>query len=284
MMSLLKRFFRIGKDIIYKYALSDLNLMSEKSLTSNIVETIPTDSKFEVIDEEEEWIKAIYKGKIGYIDKKFVSITKYAWSNLNLRQDKNTVSNVIDVIPKKYRVEVLEVDGDWSKVIYNDKKGYVFNYFLSDDGNDPGKLDYSNFYTDINKFISDNNIKSPTDYLMITDLKNKYTYVFKKNEGKFVQLYKWRCTVGKPSTPTIKGTFYINGRKPSFGTNLYMAKYATRIKGGYYYHSILYNSTGKYVIDSRLGQALSHGCIRLQTVNAKWVYENIPDKTTVIIY
>ena len=47
-MSLLKKFFRIAKDIIYKYALSDLNLMSEKSLTSNIVESIPKDSKFEV--------------------------------------------------------------------------------------------------------------------------------------------------------------------------------------------------------------------------------------------
>ena len=30
--------------------------------------------------------------------------------------------------------------------------------------------------------------------------------------------------------------------------------------------------------------ALSHGCIRLDTDNAKWIYENIPDNTTVIIH
>lgn len=46
-------------------------------------------------------------------------------------------------------------------------------------------------------------------------------------------------------------------------------KYATRIKYGYYYHSILYDSTGSYIIDGRLGMALSHGCIRLDTDNAK---------------
>ena len=97
-------------------------------------------------------------------------------------------------------------------------------------------------------------------------------------------MYKYRSTVGKPSTPTITGIFNISGRKSSFRTNEYQVKYATRIKDGYYYHSILYDSTGSYIIDGRLGMALSHGCIRLDTDNAKWIYENIPDNTTVIIH
>lgn len=88
----------------------------------------------------------------------------------------------------------------------------------------------------------------------------------------------------KPSTPTITGIFYIAGRKPYFGTDKCRVKYATRITGAYYYHSILYDSKGVRVIDGRLGQALSHGCIRLDTANAKWIYENIPDGTTVFIH
>ncbi|MBT1525845.1 SH3 domain-containing protein [Clostridioides difficile] len=36
---------------------------------------------------------------------------------------------MITVIPEKSRVEVLQVDGDWSKVVYDNKTGYVFNYF-----------------------------------------------------------------------------------------------------------------------------------------------------------
>ena len=98
------------------------------------------------------------------------------------------------------------------------------------------------------------------------------------------QLYKWKSTVGKPKTPTITGIFYIDGRKPGFGTDDYRVKYATRIKGGYYYHSVLYDSTGSYLIDGRLGMALSHGCVRLDTDNSEWIYKNIPDTTAVLIH
>ena len=61
-------------------------------------------------------------------------------------------------------------------------------------------------------------------------------------------------------------------------------KYATRIKGSYYYHSILYDPSGTRIIDDRLGEALSHGCIRLAPENAKWIYDNILDGTTVVIH
>lgn len=144
-------------------------------------------------------------------------------------------------------------------------------------------IKYTNFNTNMIDFVMENQIVSPTDYLITTSLKNKYTYIFKNANGKWDMLYKWSCTVGKPSTPTVKGIFNIAGRKPGFGTSEYSVKYATRIIGAYYYHSILYNSTGEFVIDGRLGMALSHGCIRLATKNAKWIYDNIPDTTTVII-
>ena len=188
--------------------------------------------------------------------KSYLSTSKYPWTNLNLREEKSINSKILIVIPQKSRIEVLQVDGGWSKVVYNDLIGYVFNYYLSDDGNRPNDLDYTYFYT----------------------------YIFKKNNGEWEQLYKWKSTIGKSATPTIKGRFYINGRKPSFGTDEYLVKYATRIKDGYYYHSILYDSSGKDIKDGRLGQELSHGCIRLDTNNAKWIYENILDSTTIIIH
>ncbi|MDQ0150931.1 L,D-transpeptidase [Eubacterium multiforme] len=144
-------------------------------------------------------------------------------------------------------------------------------------------LNYKNFNIDMTEFVNENKLNSGTDYLITTSLENKYTYIFKRNGEMWVQLYKWICTVGKASTPTIKGIFNITGRKPGFGTELYSVKYATRIIGRYYYHSVLYDKTGKYVIDGRLGMALSHGCIRLKVNNAKWIYDNIPDGTTVII-
>ncbi len=272
------------REIIYKYTLANLNLRSEKSTSGNVIATIPKGTKVEVEFEDEEWIKVKYNSQEGYAYKYYLSTSKYPWTNLNLREEKYINSKSVTIIPQKKRIEVLQVDGDWSKVAYNDMVGYVFNYYLSDDGNRPNDLDYTYFYTDMARFIKENSIESPTNNLIVTDLKNKYTYIFKKDNGVWSQLYKWESTVGKPTTPTIKGIFYINGRKSSFGTDEYLVKYATRIKDGYYYHSILYDSTGKYIKDARLGQELSHGCIRLETNNAKWIYENILDTTTIIIH
>lgn len=144
-------------------------------------------------------------------------------------------------------------------------------------------LNFSKFNSDMDTFVNENNLESSTDYLMVTNLNNKYTYIYKKFNNKWMRIYKWISTVGKPSTPTRKGIFLINGRKSGFAGADYSVKYATRIVDGYYYHSILYDNNGKYIKDGRLGYELSHGCIRLDTKNAKWIYDNIPDNTTVLI-
>lgn len=283
-MNIDKNFIKINMLPQHKYTLKNSNLRKDPSTSSDIITVISKGSKVELIEAYDEWSKVRYESNIGYIHNDLLSITKYTWSNLNLRKEPNTQSNIIITIPKESRVEVIENIGDWSNIIYNDIEGYVFNYFLSDDGNKHDVLDYKYFYSDMTKFVNQNNIKSPTNNLLVTDLKNKYTYIFKKDNNSWVQLFKWKCTVGKPSTPTITGIFYIDGRKPYFGTDEYRVKYATRIKDGYYYHSVLYDSTGSYIIDGRLGKALSHGCIRLDTENAKWIYNNILDTTTVVIH
>jgi lipoprotein-anchoring transpeptidase ErfK/SrfK len=36
--------------------------------------------------------------------------------------------------------------------------------------------------------------------------------------------------------------------------------------------------------DGRLGINASHGCVRLSLSDAKWIYDNIPSGTTVVVY
>ncbi len=268
----------------YKYTLANVNLRENKSLNSNVLTVIPAGSKVQIIDAEEDWYEVIYDNLKGYVYNEYLSKTKYTWTDVTLRSYPSSESNPVTVLYPKSMVQVLSVNGDWSHVMYNDQEGYIFTYFLSDDGNPPEGYDFTYFYTDMTRFVNDNNIKSPTITLITTDLENKFTYVFEKgSDGLWNQLYKWECTVGKPSTPTIKGTFYVNGRKPYFGSDTYRVKYATRIRGSYYYHSILFNANGTEIIDDRLGMALSHGCIRLAVENAQWIYDNILDTTTIII-
>lgn len=268
----------------YKYTLANLNLRDKKSTSANIITVIPAGSKVEVVDAEEDWYEVIYNGQKGYVYNEYLSVTKFTWTNVILRSYPSSESNPVTVVPAKSRVQVLSVNGDWSHVIYNNQEGYIFSYFLSDDGNPPEGYKFDYFYTDMTRFVNENNIKSPTMNLITTDLKNKLTYIFEKgSNGLWILLFKWDCTIGKPSTPTIKGTFYVSGRKPYFGSDTYSVKYATRIRGSYYYHSILFNSEGTEIIDDRLGMALSHGCIRLAVENAQWIYDNVLDTTTIII-
>lgn len=70
---------------------------------------------------------------------------------------------------------------------------------------------YNKFNTNMTAFVNENNIQSSTGYLLITSTQNKFTYIYEyKNEWELE--YKWSCTVGKPSTPTIKGVFSV-GKK-----------------------------------------------------------------------
>ena len=145
--------------------------------------------------------------------------------------------------------------------------------------------DYSKFNTDITAFVNDNNIESPSNYLIVTSIKERITYIFEKGDDMWVLIYRWSCTVGKPSTPTIKGIFAVGVKYPAITSegSKVSAKYATNIVGEYFYHSILYDLTGTYVYDGRLGVAISHGCIRLDTNNARWIFDNASQGTTIVI-
>ena len=135
---------------------------------------------------------------------------------------------------------------------------------------------YDKFDKSITEFVKENNIQSSTDYLLITSLKDKFTYVYEYKNGWELE-YKWSSTVGKLSTPTIKGVFSVGIKYPAIGGNTSSVKYATNIVDDYYYHSIIYDDKGFNIKDDRLGVAISHGCIRLATSSAKWIYDNITE-------
>ena len=97
------------------------------------------------------------------------------------------------------------------------------------------------------------------------------------------------CSVGMDGkTPT--GTFVTPGTKYEWrllSGNVY-GQYATRINGPYLFHSGPYFTKDKgdleYAEYNKLGSPASLGCIRLSVEDAKWVYENCPEGTTVVIY
>ncbi len=98
------------------------------------------------------------------------------------------------------------------------------------------------------------------------------------------------CSVGQKGTETVLGTFTTKGKyrwKALMGD--VWGQYSTRIVGGILFHSVYYYEQGNpaslaWKEFNKLGSPASHGCIRMMVADAKWIYDNCPVGTTVIIY
>jgi hypothetical protein len=126
-------------------------------------------------------------------------------------------------------------------------------------------------------------VGSPTNYLLLIDNSNCTTWVFKWVNGDWCAIYKWVCSPGKASTPTVRGTYSIGSRGYSFG-NGFTCYYWTQFYGNYLFHSVLYYQGTFSVMDGTLGVPASHGCVRLDINNAYWINQNIPSGTRVYSY
>jgi Uncharacterized protein conserved in bacteria len=65
-------------------------------------------------------------------------------------------------------------------------------------------------------------------------------------------------------------------------------QYCTRINKGVLFHSVWYYEKDPSTVSGKqynnLGTTCSHGCVRLAVADAKWIYNNCPIGTTVVVY
>lgn len=121
--------------------------------------------------------------------------------------------------------------------------------------------------------------ESKTDYFVWIDLSRQLVNIFEGEKGNWQLLHSFLCASGKNITPTVRGTFEVNGRGTRFGSSV-GAKNWVRFYGNYLMHSVTIDSQGN-ILDTTLGKRASHGCVRMSMEDSKWVYDNIPDGTTV---
>lgn len=134
------------------------------------------------------------------------------------------------------------------------------------------------------KFINSQDCTSTTNNYIFVNLTKQMVYIFSGSDHNWKMINSFACASGKSSTPTIKGHFTVGIKGTSFtSTGGALCKYFTQISGNYLFHSILYNRAGKYIIDSTLGTTISHGCVRLATNNALYIYNNMPHGTQIWI-
>jgi lipoprotein-anchoring transpeptidase ErfK/SrfK len=97
------------------------------------------------------------------------------------------------------------------------------------------------------------------------------------------------CSSGTPDMPTPTGRFNLQNRGEQFFSPKYQqgAKWWVSFRdwGIYLFHSVPFDTSGEIIPEeaAKLGQPASHGCIRLSMEDARWFYENMPDKAPVDI-
>ena len=125
---------------------------------------------------------------------------------------------------------------------------------------------------------------SNTNYLILVDRAACKVAVYAGRFGAWNNIMYWDCAPGKASTPTVSGTFTVQGKGYYFDSGSARCYWYTQFYGNYLFHSVLYSKYNGSLMDGRVGIPLSHGCVRLQIDNAKWIYDNIPRGTKVVIY
>lgn len=129
------------------------------------------------------------------------------------------------------------------------------------------------------------NVESLTPYLIYVNLSEQMTYVYKGTMNKWDTVKTFTCSTGIDDEETPTGVFDVRERGDWFFSDKYQqgGKYWVQFYGNYLFHSVPYNEDQSEVVDNTLGTPASHGCIRLKTNDAKWIYDNIEAGTKVII-
>lgn len=118
-------------------------------------------------------------------------------------------------------------------------------------------------------------------YYMTVNCATNVIMVYTKSEtGRFdVPVKAITCSTGRAETPTIKGTFTVrrSGRWGVLNGPVY-GQYCSQIHGNFLFHSAWYHVNGDQRSLSvsefnRLGTNASHGCVRVCTRDAKWIYD-----------
>lgn len=126
--------------------------------------------------------------------------------------------------------------------------------------------------------------------IKVNRIQNCVTIYTQDNSGEYTVPYKAMvCSTGRILSYTPTGTFKTSSkytwRLMVDGTH---SQYATRFNNGILFHSVPCYAPKKDQLEyeefNKLGSPASLGCVRLSVADAKWIYDNCPYGTTVVVY
>ena len=130
-----------------------LNVRSGASTSASIIGTLKNGAKVDITGESGNWYKINYNGRVGYVSKDYVkkggattpeqkpedkpqTETKVTGTvtgittTLIVRSGASTSATIIGTLKNGAKVEITGESGDWYKINYNGKVGYVYKSYI----------------------------------------------------------------------------------------------------------------------------------------------------------
>ena len=120
-----------------------LNVRSGAGTSYSVIGSLSNGANVEIVETSGSWYKIKYGSGYGYVSKDYVTInTRSIAENtvlregtavtlaLKVRDESNYESTVMGTIAMGEKVSVLEDKGEWSKIKYNGKTGYILNEYV----------------------------------------------------------------------------------------------------------------------------------------------------------
>ena len=172
---------------------------------------------------------------------------------------------------------------------YKAEKERVFNLVTSGYAGDyTTKWAEGHDYTEADKefWVNAKGYSSSSKYLIWVNLTYQRCNIFEQREGMWKLIRSCIVGTGADGTPTPRGTWKVTYHDSvGWTTSTYTVKPVVGFKGGgYAFHSRLYYPGTTTLSSPSIGFPVSHGCVRMYDEDIQWIYDYIPDGTTVVVY
>lgn len=128
---------------------------------------------------------------------------------------------------------------------------------------------------------------SKTEYLIWVSLSMQRVNIFKGGAGGWELIRESIVGSGAPRSPTPVGVWTTTYKQAAgWTTSSYTCKPVVGFRQGtgYAFHSRLYYPNSSKLKDSSIGYPISAGCIRMYDEDIQYIFDHIPNGTTVVVY
>lgn len=128
---------------------------------------------------------------------------------------------------------------------------------------------------------------SNTEYLIWINLSMQRVNIFKGSAGDWELIRESIVGSGAPKTPTPVGVWTTTYKLAAgWTTSSYTCKPVVGFRQGtgYAFHSRLYYPNSSKLKDPGIGYPISAGCIRMYDEDVQFIFNHIPNDTTVVVY